>query len=57
MTVHNLAVLRAGQGRAEEAETLFRRALGIFEASLGAAHPKSRACRRELELLLGAPRQ
>ena len=52
MTVHNLAVLRTGQGRTGEAEALYRRALRIFEASVGAEHPKTRTCRDELEKLL-----
>jgi hypothetical protein len=52
MTVHNLAVLRTTEGRAGEAEELYRRALRTFEASLGPDHPKARTCRDELEKLL-----
>ena len=55
MTVHNLAVLRATQRRAGEAEVLYRRALAIFESSLGADHPKARTCRAELDKLLRGP--
>jgi hypothetical protein len=48
MTLHNLAVLHAGQGHTQEACSLFVRALAIFEAHLGADHPKTRASRDEL---------
>jgi hypothetical protein len=45
-------VLRAGQGQADEAEALFRRAISTFEAALGPGHPKTRTCRQELDALL-----
>jgi hypothetical protein len=35
-----------------EAEPLMRRAVEIYEASLGPDHPTSRGVRRNLELLL-----
>jgi hypothetical protein len=53
MTLHNLAVLHAKQDRPHAARALFRRALAIFEAHLGSEHPKTRACRAELDALQG----
>ena len=41
----NLGVMQDALGRASEAEASFRRALGILEASLGASHPATAACR------------
>jgi len=41
-------VLRVDQGRVEEAERLLTRALGIFETTLGADHPKTRTCQDRL---------
>jgi len=40
--------------RLAEAEPLMRRAVEIFEASLGPDHPKSRIVRGNLEALLAA---
>ena len=35
----NLAAVYAGQGRAADAEALYRRTLAVQEKTLGAAHP------------------
>lgn len=43
--VNGLAELYGGQGRRAEAELLYGRALAIFEAALGAEHPRAVACR------------
>jgi len=40
--------------RLSEAEPLYRRALDIFETSLGTEHPRTVNCRRNLEALLAA---
>jgi hypothetical protein len=45
MTLHNLATLLAGLGRSGEAKVRYRRALDIFESTLGAEHPHSLICR------------
>jgi len=54
LTVHNMATLLAGLGRAAEAESLYGRALAAFEAALGAEHPHTGICREGLEALRGA---
>jgi Tetratricopeptide repeat len=46
MTLNNLAVVCKAQGRYPEAESLCRRALAIFEQSLGPEHPKGFTCRK-----------
>jgi hypothetical protein len=52
MTLNNLAVLLKKQGEYEEAAALYRRAIAIFEAALGAEHPKVVTCQKNLEALL-----
>jgi hypothetical protein len=52
--LNNLALLLSETNRLAEAEPLLRRALGIFEASLGLEHPRTVNCRAHLESLLGA---
>jgi tetratricopeptide (TPR) repeat protein len=51
-TVCNLANLLAEQGRFEEAEPLYRRALDGFERSLGAMHPSTLSTLNGLAILL-----
>jgi hypothetical protein len=51
LTVHNLAVLRAEQGRSDEARVLLARALRTFENRLDDEHPRTRTCRDELDTL------
>jgi hypothetical protein len=46
MTLNNLAVLLKKLEKYEEAGALCQRALAIFEAALGARHPKVVTCRR-----------
>jgi len=43
---NKLAVLLKKQGKYEEADASFLRALVIFEAALGAGHPKVASCRK-----------
>ena len=45
MTLNNLAVLFKEQGKFNQAEPLFRRALAIFESCLDPDHPKVVTCR------------
>jgi hypothetical protein len=40
------------QGDYEKAETMYKRALAIFERALGAEHPKVVACRENYASLL-----
>jgi len=47
----NLCCLLRDTNRPSEAEPLLRRALGIFEASLGPEHPDTVKCRSHLESL------
>jgi tetratricopeptide (TPR) repeat protein len=49
--LNNLALLYKDQGRYEEAEPLYSRALAIFENVLGLTHPSTVACRDNLRLL------
>ena len=51
-TMNNLATLLQATNRLSEAEPLMRRALEIFEASLGADHPNTVIVRKNLESLL-----
>ncbi|MDJ0838412.1 MAG: tetratricopeptide repeat protein [Acidobacteriota bacterium] len=50
--LNNLAQLLKATNRLAEAEPLIRRALAIFEASLGKTHPNTIGVRRNLEILL-----
>jgi hypothetical protein len=50
--INNLASLLQATSRLPEAEPLFRRAVSIFESSLGPDHPKTLTVRKNLELLL-----
>jgi len=52
MTLNNLAILYKAAGRYAEAEPLYQRALTIFEAALGPAHPKVLTCRQNYTQLL-----
>jgi hypothetical protein len=52
MTLNNLAVLGKSRGRYVEAEAMYRRALAIFEQSLGTAHPKVITCRKNFAGLM-----
>lgn len=52
LAVLRLAVLNRRRDRRTVAESLFRRALVIFETALGDDHPHSRQTRRNLRLLL-----
>jgi nitrogen PTS system EIIA component len=51
----NLAGLLEAQGRPGEAEPLLRRALAIFETTLGPEHPRTVTCRANLAMLLSRP--
>ena len=51
-SLNNLAQLLEAQGKYAEAEPLFRRAVEIFEKSLGADHPNTQTVRKNYELLL-----
>jgi hypothetical protein len=53
MDLNNLAILLRKTNRLGEAEKLFRRALAIFDASLGPGHPKTVLARENLAVLLG----
>jgi hypothetical protein len=48
-----MAVLLKAQGDRQAAARLYRRSLAIFEKSLGAAHPKTVACRENYARLTG----
>ena len=50
----DLAALLDGQGKYDEAEALYRRALSIFEKALGPKHPKVRTYRQNYAGLLRA---
>jgi tetratricopeptide (TPR) repeat protein len=50
--LNNLALFVKSQGRHDEAEPLYRRALAIFECALGPGHPRTLACRANLDSLL-----
>ena len=50
--MNNLAVCCKAQGRSDEAEAFYRRALAIFEARLGPDHPHLAVCRENYALLL-----
>jgi Tetratricopeptide repeat len=52
MNLNNLAVLSKARGRYVEAETMYRRALFIFERSFGLEHPKVGACRKNFASLM-----
>ena len=52
MSLNNLAMLYKSEGKYSEAERLYRRALSIFERSLGPDHPHVEACRANLAGLL-----
>jgi hypothetical protein len=45
VSLTNLAVIVASRDELSEAESLYRRAMEIFEAALGPAHPHTLACR------------
>ena len=47
----NLGVIQEALGHASEAGSSLRRALAILEASLGASHPATAACRDDLAQL------
>ncbi len=49
--LNNLAGLLWNTNRLAEAEPLMRRALDIFEASLGPEHPRTCTARENLEIL------
>ena len=53
-TVDNLAILFAQQGKHDEAEPLFRRAIAGYEEALGPAHPNTLRTVNNLALLLDA---
>ncbi len=50
LTLNNLAVLYQALGRDDEAALLLRRALVIFEQTLGDDHPHLIACRENLRI-------
>ena len=50
--LNNLALLLKVTNRLAEAEPSMRRALAIFEESLGAEHPSTKTVRENLEALL-----
>ncbi|KAK4031227.1 hypothetical protein C8A01DRAFT_21525, partial [Parachaetomium inaequale] len=50
-TVNNLGILYSDQGRLEEAEAVFQRALSGFQAVLGPSHPKSELVARNIHSL------
>ena len=50
-TINNLAVLFRSQGDFEQAESLYRRALSIFEHTLDVDHPDVLMCRENFEEL------
>ena len=52
--LNNLAGLLQATNRLGEAEPLYRRALAIFEKSLGADHPNTVTVRENLAALLAA---
>jgi hypothetical protein len=47
VTANNLAALYKTQQRYIEAKRCYRRALAIFERSLGPGHPKTIACQED----------
>ena len=56
ISLNNLAgLLHAQEGRYEEAEPLYRRALAIWETKLGPEHPHTVTCRANLTALLSRP--
>jgi len=50
-TVNNLGLLYRHQGRLNEAEAMFQRALSGFQAGLGPSHPKSDLVSRNIHSL------
>lgn len=52
LTLHNLAALFAGTGRAVEAKALYRHALALFKRTLGPEHPHVLTCRECYKQLL-----
>jgi len=55
--LNNLALLYKATNRLKEAEPLIRRALKIFEDSLGPDHPSTQTVRKNLEILLRSKKQ
>jgi len=51
-SLNNLAALYSDQGKDEQAEPLYQRALAIRERVLGAEHPSTRATRKNYAELL-----
>jgi tetratricopeptide (TPR) repeat protein len=51
-SLNNLAELYFSQGRYEQAEPLYKRALAIREKVLGREHPDAVAARKDYETLL-----
>jgi tetratricopeptide (TPR) repeat protein len=49
--LNNMAILCYAMGKYTDAESLFLRALDIFDRSLGTNHPKTQGCRHSLETL------
>ena len=49
---HNLATLYDAQGKSSDAEALFKRALIIFEQTLGETHPNTQRVRERYVSLL-----
>jgi tetratricopeptide (TPR) repeat protein len=50
-SLNNLAALYYAQGKYEEAEPLYQRALKIWDQALGPYHPHSVTCRNNLAAL------
>ncbi len=50
-SLNNLALLYKSQGKYEQAEPLFQRAVAIMERALGLDHPNTRIVRDNLERL------
>jgi hypothetical protein len=50
--LNNLALLLDAQGNYAAAEPLYRRAIAIFEKTLGPEHPDTKTARENLEILL-----
>ncbi|MCH8963264.1 MAG: tetratricopeptide repeat protein, partial [Bacteroidetes bacterium] len=51
ITLNNLAGLYESQGKYDQAEPLYQRALAIMERALGLDHPNTRTVRDNLERL------
>ncbi|MFB3131729.1 MAG: tetratricopeptide repeat protein, partial [Rhodothermales bacterium] len=51
-SLNNLAGLLDSQGKYDEAEPLYRRALGIFENALGPDHPNTITARKNFQIFL-----